>query len=120
MISFLVSMEVQVEDRHRHFRALQQAQRDIDQAPERYKHYVLQALPESYHAMVDVHAFGLGERLVFEPYTQAISEHTHRWVASWEIFPAEFHSSVTYNAIFHSYSNPFAIFISSILPLSTK
>ena len=98
MIGFLVSMEAQEEDVHRYFRALQRAQRDIDQAPERYKHYFLQALPEYYHAMVDVHAFGPGERLVFEPYTQEIFEHTHRWVASWEIFPAESHSSATYTS----------------------
>jgi hypothetical protein len=48
--------------------------------------------------MVDVHAFGPGERLVFEPYTQEIFEHTHRWVASWEIFPAESHGSATYTS----------------------
>jgi hypothetical protein len=98
MIGFLVSMEAQEADVHRYFRALQRAQRDIDQAPERYKHYFLKALPEHYHAMVDVHAFGPGERLVFEPYTQDIFEHTHRWVASWEIFPAEPDSSATYTS----------------------
>jgi len=27
-----------------------------------------------------------GERLVFEPYTPEMFAHTHRWVASWEIF----------------------------------
>ena len=98
MIGFLVSMEAQEEDVHRYFRALQRAQRDIDQMPERYKPYFLKALPEFYHAMVDVHAFGPGERLVFEPYTQEIFEHTHRWVAAWEIFPAESHSSATYTS----------------------
>jgi NitT/TauT family transport system substrate-binding protein len=98
MIGFLVSMEAQEGDVHRYFRALQRAQRDIDQMPERYKPYFLKALPEYYHAMVDVHAFGPGERLVFEPYTQEIFEHTHRWVAAWEIFPAESHSSATYTS----------------------
>ncbi len=62
------------------------AQRDIDQEPERYKHYLLKELPEKYHAAVDWNSFGPGERLVFEPYTREIFEHTHRWVASWQIF----------------------------------
>ena len=96
MIGFLVSLEASDTDVHRYFRALQRAQRDIDQAPEQYKHYFLKALPERYRAMVDVHAFGPGERLVFEPYTQDIFERTHRWVASWEIFPAEQHVSAHY------------------------
>jgi len=63
---------------HRYFRALQRAQRDVDQAPERYKHYFLKALPEHYHTMVDVRAFGPGERLVFEPYSQEMFEHTQQ------------------------------------------
>ena len=98
MIGFLVSMEARDEDVHRYFMALQRAQRDIDQAPERYKHYFLKALPERYHGMVDVRAFGPGERLVFESYTQEMFEHTHRWIASWEIFPEEQHASVHYTS----------------------
>jgi hypothetical protein len=77
---------------------LQRAQRNIDQAPEQYKHYFLKALPERYHAMVDVHAFGPGERLVFESYTQEMFERTHRWVASWAIFPAEQHADANYTS----------------------
>lgn len=87
MIGFLVRLEVREEDVHRYFRALQRAQRDIDLEPERYKHYFLKALPDRYHALVDVRAFGTGERLVFEPYTPEMFEHTHRWIASWELFP---------------------------------
>jgi NitT/TauT family transport system substrate-binding protein len=86
MIGFLISNDANDEDVRRYFRALQRAQRDIDQEPERYKHYLLRELPEKYHDAVDLHSFGLGERLVFEPYTREIFEHTHRWVASWQIF----------------------------------
>jgi NitT/TauT family transport system substrate-binding protein len=70
----------------RYFRALQRAQRDIDVQPERYKHYFLKALPEKYHSLVDLHAFGVGERLVFEPYTREHFEQTHRWMAAWDLF----------------------------------
>jgi NitT/TauT family transport system substrate-binding protein len=86
MIGFLVSLDATEDDVHRYFRALQRAQRDIDLEPERYKHYLLKALPERYHSMVDIRACGTGERLVFEPYTPEMFAHTHRWVASWEIF----------------------------------
>ncbi len=89
MIGFLVSEAANEDHVHRYFRALQRAQRDIDLEPERYKHYFLKALPERYGGMVDVRTFGTGERLVFEPYTPEMFEHTHRSVASWEIFPEE-------------------------------
>ena len=86
MIGFLLSPQANEADVHRYFRALQRAQRDIDLEPERYKHYFLKALPEKYHSMIDLHGFGVGERLVFEPYTRQSFEHTHRWIASWELF----------------------------------
>ena len=69
--------------------ALRRAQQDIDAEPEIYKHYFVNELPEKYHSMVDIRAFGPGERLVFEPYTQELFERTHRWVESWDLFPAE-------------------------------
>ena len=30
--------------------------------------------------MIDVNAFGPGERLVFEPYSREMFERTHRWM----------------------------------------
>jgi NitT/TauT family transport system substrate-binding protein len=86
MIGFLLSQETSESDVQRYFRALQRAQRDIDLQPERYKHYFLKALPEKYHSTVDLHAFGVGERLVFEPYTREHFEQTHRWMAAWDLF----------------------------------
>ena len=96
MIGFLLSMDTKEADVQRYFQALQRAQRDIDQQPERYKHYLLKGLPEKYHTMVDVRSFGPGERLVFEPYTRELFEHTHRCIASWEIFPEEEVGSAPY------------------------
>ncbi len=98
MIGFLLSMDTKEADVQRYFLALQRAQRDIDQQPERYKHYLLKGLPEKYHAMVDVRSFGPGERLVFEPYTRELFEHTHRCIASWEIFPEEEVGSAPYTS----------------------
>lgn len=98
MIGFLVSMDTKEEEVHRYFRALQRAQRDIDLEPERYKHYFLRALPSVYHDRVDVHGFGTGERLVFEPYTREMYERTHRCVAAWEIIPPAQAGSANYAA----------------------
>ncbi len=87
MIGFVVEGGAAQEDVERYFRALQRAQRDIDLEPERYKHYLLRELPERFHSLVDVRAFGPGERLVFEPYTQEMFERTHRWMEALQLFP---------------------------------
>ena len=87
MIGFLLHQDADLDDVKRYFKALQRAQRDIDLEPERYKHYFLKELPEKYHGMIDVGAFGPGERLVFEPYTREIFEQTHRWMEQEKLFP---------------------------------
>lgn len=89
MVGFLVTGDAEQEDVERYFRALRRAQQDIDAEPDLYKHYFVNELPERYHGMVDIRAFGPGERLVFEPYTRELFERTHRWVESWDLFPAE-------------------------------
>jgi len=87
MIGFLLHKDADLDDVKRYFKALQRAQRDIDLEPERYKHYFLKELPEKYHGMIDVGAFGPGERLVFEPYTREIFDQTHRWMEQEKLFP---------------------------------
>lgn len=86
MIGFLFSVDADMDDVAKYFRALQRAQRDIDLDLGRYKHYYLLELPERYHSIVDVQAFGPGERLVFEPYTQEMYEETHRWMEERQLF----------------------------------
>jgi ABC-type nitrate/sulfonate/bicarbonate transport system substrate-binding protein len=98
MIGFLVTGETKEDDIRRYFTALRRAQLDIDLEPERYKHYFLRELPERYHSMVDIRAFGTGERIVFESYTQEMFERTHRWVDSWKLFPEEQVGSLGYQA----------------------
>ncbi len=89
MIGFLFSNDAAIEDVERYFKALQRAQRDIDLAPEKHKHYLLKGLPQKYHGMVDVERFGPGERIVFEDYTRAMYEQTHRWMEGLRLFPEE-------------------------------
>lgn len=98
MVGFLVTGATEEEDIGRYFKALRRAQLDIDLEPERYKHYFLNELPERYHPMVDIRAFGTGERIVFESYTQEMFERTHRWIDSWKLFPEEQVGGLGYEA----------------------
>jgi hypothetical protein len=89
VIGHLVTQQADLQDVEHYFNALRRAQHDIDFEPEAYKHYFLRELPERYHSKIDVRRFGPGERIVFEPYPQAVFERTRRWVESWNLFPPE-------------------------------
>jgi NitT/TauT family transport system substrate-binding protein len=89
MVGHLVAADASTEAVDRYFKALRRAQQDIDIEPELYKHYFLKELPARYHSMVDIRAFGPGERLVFEPYPQEVFERTRQWIESWNLFPAD-------------------------------
>lgn len=86
MIGFIVESEASREDLEKYFNALRRAQRDIDAEPERYKHYFLRELPAEYHDKVDVSGFGMGERIVFEPYTREVFEATREWMQANDLF----------------------------------
>jgi len=90
MIGFLISGEdTDIEDVEKYFRALQRAQRDIDVEHQSYTHYYLKEMADELKPLVDVRAFGPGERLVFEPYTREMYEQTHRWMESHSLFGAD-------------------------------
>jgi len=86
MIATMVTGDPEPEDLSRFFRALRRAQRDIDLRPDRYTHYYRNEFPDRYHAIMDPRRWGPGERLVFEPYTQAMYEETFGWIAAHDIF----------------------------------
>ena len=89
MIGFLINGNATNEQLWAYFNALQRAQREIDLAKELYQHYFLKELPERYHSMFDHRRAGIGERLIFEPYTKENFEKTHRWMIEREIFPKD-------------------------------
>jgi len=90
MIGFLITgQDTDQEDVEKYFRALRRAQCDIDVEHQSYTHYYLNELAEEFKPIVDVRAFGPGERLVFEPYTREMYERTHRWMASHQLFGAD-------------------------------
>ena len=98
MIGFLFTADADLKDVERYFNALQQSQREIDRDPGLYKHYYLRELAERYHGMIDIQALGPGERLIFEPYTREMYEDTHRWMASWKLFPEADRPEAAYEA----------------------
>ena len=99
MIGFLISgQDVDMEDVEKYFRALQRAQRDIDVEHQKYTHYYLREMADEFKSLVDVRAFGPGERIVFEPYTREIYEKTHRWMQQLRIFDQEQFAEPNYEA----------------------
>jgi NitT/TauT family transport system substrate-binding protein len=89
MIGFLFSNDADVDEVGRYFNALRRAQKAIDMAPEKYKHYLLKGIPAQYHDIVEVGLLGPGERIVFEDYTREMYEETHRWMEDLQLFPDE-------------------------------
>jgi len=88
MIAAMIKGSPEPEDVRRYFRALRQAQRDIDLRPERYTHYYKNEFPDRFHAMMDTRRWGPGERIVFEPYSKEVFEESFNWIAKHEIFAA--------------------------------
>jgi NitT/TauT family transport system substrate-binding protein len=86
MIGFLVRPTASDEEVRKYFNALRRAQADIDLEPERYKHYLIDELPEPYRDMLDTRLCGIGERIVFEPYTREMYEKTHQWILGHQLF----------------------------------
>lgn len=89
MIATMVRASANLDDLQKYFGALRAAQLEIDARPERYLHHHLKEIPTKYHESIDVRRFGPGERMVFEPYSQAVFERTHRWIEDLDLFPAE-------------------------------
>jgi hypothetical protein len=88
MIATMLTGDPDAEDVRKYFRALRQAQRDIDLRPDRYTHYYEKEFPERFRAMMDTRRWGPGERIVFEPYTREVFEESFAWIARHDIFPA--------------------------------
>ena len=86
MIASMITGEPDAGDVKKYFRALRNAQRDIDLRPERYTHYYRREFPKRFLDQMDTRRWGPGERLVFEPYTREVFEDSQRWIAEHHIF----------------------------------
>jgi hypothetical protein len=80
--------DVDLQDVERYMRSLIRAQADIDVEPERYKNFFINEIPERFRDSVDVRRFGIGERVVPQPYTRAVFEKTQAWMHERNLFDA--------------------------------
>jgi NitT/TauT family transport system substrate-binding protein len=98
MVGFLVEPGADPADVAKYFAALERAQGDIDADHQRYTHYYLREMADEFKPLVDVRAFGPGERLVFSAYTREMYERAQRWVRAQNLFPADQLGAVDYAA----------------------
>ena len=96
MMAFMFHRDVNSENVERYMRSLVRAQADIDFQPERFKHYFINEIPERFRDKVDVRRFGVGERVVSQPYTQAMFETTQGWMHARKLFDAPPDARVSY------------------------
>jgi hypothetical protein len=101
MVGFLFDDAADIEDVERYFRALRRAQSDLDVEPERYKHLHLETIPEHLRELADVRGFGMGERIVFLPYTREMYERSQRWLQERHLFAQE-HPTPAYEAVVYA------------------
>jgi ABC-type nitrate/sulfonate/bicarbonate transport system substrate-binding protein len=99
MAGFMFDADTDIEDVSKYFAAVKRAQMDLDLTPERYKRYYTKEIPERFHDLIDVRAFGPGERVVFLPYTASAYEQSQRWMRDRGLFepsesPHDFASAV--------------------------
>ena len=87
MAGFMFGAKTDPDDVERYFKALRRAQMELDLASEKYKHYYSKEIPTRYTDLVDVRAFGPGERIVFLLYTEEMYERSQEWMQERELFP---------------------------------
>ena len=89
MIAFMFPHGVDPADVEKYMDGLKRAQMDLDFAPEKYKHFYLNEIPERYKSRVDVRRFAPGERIVFLPYGAEIYAKTQAWIRERGIFDVQ-------------------------------
>jgi NitT/TauT family transport system substrate-binding protein len=95
-MAFMFPRHVDSGNVERYMRSLVRAQADIDVQPEQFKHYFINEIPERFRDKVDVRRFGVGERIVPQPYTRAMFEKTQAWMHARNLFDAAPDTGVSY------------------------
>lgn len=101
MMGYMFPVTARSEDVERYMRALIRAQADIDATPEKFKHYFVNEIPDRFLETVDVRQFGVGERVVPQPYTEAMFEQTQKWMHERNLFDVGALAGVTYQQAVH-------------------
>ncbi len=101
MMGYMFPSTSDPEDVERYMRALIRAQSDIDATPERFKNYFENEIPDRFLGTVDVRLFGPGERVVPQPYTEAMFERTQNWMHERDLFDVGAQAGVSYAEAVH-------------------
>lgn len=80
MIGFMFPEAADPDDVEKYMNGLRRAQIDLDLAPEKFKHFYLNEIPDRYRPMVEIRRFSPGERIVFLPYTEGTFATTQEWL----------------------------------------
>jgi hypothetical protein len=86
MIAFMFPHGTAEADVEKYMAGLRRAQMDLDLAPEKYKHFYRNEIPERYRLAVDVRRFSGGERIVFLPYGEETWRQTQAWIRERGLF----------------------------------
>src|SRR5262249_13987797 len=86
MIAFMFPHGADPADVDKYMEGLKRAQMDVDLAPEKYKHFYLNEIPDRYKSRIDVRRFSSGERIVFLRYRQETYPKTQAWIRERGIF----------------------------------
>ena len=101
MMGYMFPPDADREDVEKYIRALIRAQADVDATPERFKHYFVKEIPARFLDGVDVRRFGVGERIVPQPYTQDMFERTQSWMHARNLFDVGVDTGVSYAEAVH-------------------
>jgi NitT/TauT family transport system substrate-binding protein len=86
MIAFMFPPGVDPTDVEKYMNGMKRAQMELDFAPEKFRHYYLNEIPERYKSKVDTRLFSPGERIVFLPYTKEMYATTQAWIRERGLF----------------------------------
>jgi hypothetical protein len=101
MMAYMFPTVSDPSDVEKYIGALVRAQADVDANPEKFKHYFLNEIPDRFLEAVDVRRFGVGERVVSQPYTKEMFDATQSWMHDRNLFEVGSDGGVSYvDAVF--------------------
>lgn len=85
LITFWVAPTINPDALQAYFRALKRADEALSSHPERYLHLWERNVPPTLKGKYDYSTFGLGEKFVFEPYTEDMFQHALHFAEEWNL-----------------------------------
>lgn len=85
MITFWVSSTINRSVLQAYFRALKRADESLAEHPEQYLHLWERNVPPGLKGEYDYSTFGLGEKFVFEPYTEEMFQRALQFAERWNL-----------------------------------